>query len=138
MRALTIRQPWASLIIAGMKDVENRTWPTKHRGPLAIHAAVAVASPAEWEHAEMVCKTVAPKLMPLWSERVLPRGVVLGTVNLASCELGCDCSPWSFPEQYHFGLESADPFVEPVPATGALGIWEWRSDHSAARVGDQP
>ena len=38
MRALTIRQPWASLIAAGVKTIETRSWSTKYRGPLAIHA----------------------------------------------------------------------------------------------------
>ena len=38
MKALTIKQPWASLIIYGDKDVENRSWPTSYRGPLLIHA----------------------------------------------------------------------------------------------------
>lgn len=38
MKALTIRQPWASLIAAGVKTIETRSWSTKHRGPLAIHA----------------------------------------------------------------------------------------------------
>ena len=38
MKALTIRQPWASLIAAGVKTIETRSWSTKYRGPLAIHA----------------------------------------------------------------------------------------------------
>ena len=38
MRAITISQPFASLIADGHKFVENRTWPTPHRGQLAIHA----------------------------------------------------------------------------------------------------
>lgn len=38
MKALTIQQPYASLIAAGTKWVENRTWSTQYRGPLAIHA----------------------------------------------------------------------------------------------------
>lgn len=38
MKALTISQPFASLIAAGSKWIENRTWPTNYRGPLAIHA----------------------------------------------------------------------------------------------------
>lgn len=41
MKALTIRQPWAALIAAGVKTIETRSWPTKHRGPLAIHAGKA-------------------------------------------------------------------------------------------------
>jgi hypothetical protein len=39
MLALSIRQPWAHLIIAGVKRIENRNWRTSHRGPIAIHAA---------------------------------------------------------------------------------------------------
>lgn len=38
MRALTILQPYATLIVSGKKRVENRTWPTKYRGRLYIHA----------------------------------------------------------------------------------------------------
>lgn len=38
MKAITIRQPWASLIAAGVKTIETRSWSTKYRGPLAIHA----------------------------------------------------------------------------------------------------
>ena len=49
MKALSIRQPWAELIVHGLlrkrtqdrvhKDIENRTWRSAHRGPLLIHAA---------------------------------------------------------------------------------------------------
>lgn len=38
MKALTIRQPWASLIAHGVKTIETRSWSTEYRGPLAIHA----------------------------------------------------------------------------------------------------
>ena len=41
VRVLTVRQPWAWAIIQGGKDVENRSGPTKHRGPLLIHAGSA-------------------------------------------------------------------------------------------------
>jgi hypothetical protein len=40
MKALTIRQPWASLIALGVKHIETRSWSTRYRGPLAIHAGV--------------------------------------------------------------------------------------------------
>lgn len=40
LRALTIRQPWASLIIEGHKNIENRSRPTNHRGLLVIHAGL--------------------------------------------------------------------------------------------------
>jgi len=38
MKALSIRQPWADLIMLGVKNVENRTWSTNHKGPLLVHA----------------------------------------------------------------------------------------------------
>lgn len=44
MKAITIHQPWAHLIAIGEKRVENRTWVTGYRGPLAIHAGVSRAS----------------------------------------------------------------------------------------------
>ena len=39
MKALSIKQPWASLIAHGIKDIENRTWATKYRGKVLIHAS---------------------------------------------------------------------------------------------------
>ena len=39
MKALSLWQPWASLIAAGVKRFETRHWETRHRGPIAIHAA---------------------------------------------------------------------------------------------------
>ena len=39
MKAITLHQPWASLIALGVKTIETRSWATKHRGPIAIHAA---------------------------------------------------------------------------------------------------
>lgn len=38
LKALTLHQPWASLVACGAKTVETRSWSTKYRGPLAIHA----------------------------------------------------------------------------------------------------
>ena len=50
MRALTIRQPWASLIAAGMKTIETRSWSTKYRGPLAIHAGKHEPAVCAYQH----------------------------------------------------------------------------------------
>ena len=38
MKALTLHQPWASLVAVGVKTIETRSWSTKYRGRLAIHA----------------------------------------------------------------------------------------------------
>ena len=50
MKALTLHQPWASLIAIGAKKIETRSWATSYRGPLAIHAAVR--KPDMNEHGE--------------------------------------------------------------------------------------
>lgn len=42
MKALTLWQPWASLVALGVKTIETRSWLTKYRGPLAIHAAASM------------------------------------------------------------------------------------------------
>lgn len=49
MKALTIRQPWAQLIAIGAKTIETRSWPTKHRGRIAIHAG-AHRPATVWHH----------------------------------------------------------------------------------------
>lgn len=46
MKALTLWQPWASLVSLGVKSIETRSWSTDYRGPLAIHAARK--RPASW------------------------------------------------------------------------------------------
>lgn len=48
MKAITLWQPWASLVAVGAKTIETRSWSTKHRGPLAIHAAAK--RPRNHEH----------------------------------------------------------------------------------------
>ena len=42
MKALSIKQPRADLIIRGLKDVENRTWSTTYRGPMLVHAGLGL------------------------------------------------------------------------------------------------
>ena len=42
MKALSVRQPWAWAIIYAGKDVENRTWPTRYRGFVIVHASQRV------------------------------------------------------------------------------------------------
>lgn len=71
MKTLSIRQPWASLILLGIKRIENRSWPAPSAligQRLAIHAARKPDS-----------------LHALPDPATLPRGVLLGTVRLVAC-----------------------------------------------------
>jgi hypothetical protein len=48
MKAICIHQPWAHFIVKGFKDIENRSWKTKYRGPILIHAGVNVETAHEF------------------------------------------------------------------------------------------
>ena len=45
MKCISIREPWASIILSGRKTIEVRSWKTTHRGPLALHCSKKVAGP---------------------------------------------------------------------------------------------
>lgn len=59
MKALSIRQPWAWLIVNGFKDIENRSWHTKYRGPVLIHASKGLTR-KEYDEA---CATIVDRLI---------------------------------------------------------------------------
>ncbi len=107
-KALTIHQPFASLIVAGIKDVENRSKPTQYRGTLIIHAGLTAEAGPMAEHGHLV---------PAY-----PAGAIIGTVELVGCTWGY-ASPWTIEGQWQWIL--ANPRAcEPVPAKGALSLWK--------------
>ena len=113
VKALTVRQPWASLIMAGIKDVENRSWSTNHRGLLAIHAGSTLEADGLALHG------------PLLTDRAkLPRGAMLGTVTLADVVEGHD-SRWALSGYYHWLLTDPRPLEPPRLMPGHLGLWNW-------------
>ena len=121
MKALTVRQPWAALLMAGIKDVENRSQPTSFRGRLAVHAALKFADPSPY----LVLADVAAELELSKSAVLrLPRGVVLGSVELHDCRQDSG-SRWALPGQWHWLVRDPRPLPEPVPARGQLGVWNW-------------
>ena len=94
MRALTIYQPWASLIAVGAKTYETRSWATRHRGPIAIHAGKKIPS-------TIMCATDIPYIIPAIGRAFgiqekpiiniieyldsLPLGAVIATAELVGC-----------------------------------------------------
>jgi hypothetical protein len=122
MRALTVRQPWASLIIRGGKDIENRDWPTTQRGIVAIHSSAKLHR-SDMEDACDFMRSFIPRFS---AERFradnVPPGVILGTVEIVGCVLA-STSPW-FCGGYGFVLRNATAFAKPIPCRGALGFWE--------------
>jgi activating signal cointegrator 1 len=84
MKALTVLQPWAQLLMLGVKRYETRSWKTKHRGPLLIHAGRALS-----ETTRVLCGAEpfrgALAQAGIRGPGDLPRGVFLGAVILEDC-----------------------------------------------------
>jgi len=84
MKALSIRQPWATLLCLGIKRYETRTWRTDYRGPIALHAGAVFDATAR-----RLCldAPVADWLRKAgyFNPRALPRGQIIGTAILADC-----------------------------------------------------
>lgn len=111
-RALTIKQPWATLIAAGIKDVENRSWPTSYRGPLLIHAGKA------FDHDWNACAHLSRRGYDL---DALPAGGIIARCQLVDCVQDSD-SPWAEPDQWHWILRDVEP-VAFTACRGMLGLW---------------
>lgn len=119
IKTLTLRQPWAGLVMSGAKPIENRTWrPSLTTGErFAIHAGKTLD---EWPpFLDERLKVSVPDL----------RGMILGTVELVgvhdvTCCTSASCEAWGMPGA-RFHWELADPiFLEsPVRAGGKLGLW---------------
>ena len=78
MKALSIKQPWAWLIIHGGKDIENRTWHTKFRGRFLVHAAQGMTS-NEFTNAFLYCHD---RGLTMPDRDDMLRGGIIGTVEL--------------------------------------------------------
>ena len=118
--ALSVRQPWAWLIVHGWKNIENRTWPTRVRGRVMIHAA-RTWTEEEWEDAEIFVAGFAPSLadrIPRPGECCL--GGIVGEVTILDC-VTAHSSEW-FCGPYGFVLAEQQelPFQ---PCKGALGFF---------------
>ena len=132
MKAITLTQPWATLVAIGAKRIETRSWRTSHRGPLAIHAAKGMP---DW--AKDICNEEPFRSVLLAAGIAgvcdLPRGCVIATASL----IGCLTTEQSFPSEQEeaFGdygpgrfawwLDNVVPLPAPIPAKGSLGLWEW-------------
>jgi hypothetical protein len=131
LRVLTVREPWATLIVTGQKDVENRSRAFGHRGPLLIHASGTLTR----SYYESACA---------WISRYVSRDNPRHTVTLPTFEAckancgkiigGCEVvyctqdslSRWFDDCGYGIGLEGAWKALEPVAFKGQLCLGTYR------------
>lgn len=113
MKAITICQPYAELIARGEKLIENRTWPTAYRGPLAIHAGKS----RSWLDED--------------DERRYPGmvyGAVIAVVDLIGCRPISRLPPELVAHEHANGpicwiLKNVRR-IEPFPCRGRQGLWD--------------
>lgn len=128
--ALSVRQPWAWLIVHRHKGIENRSWPTKFRGPFLVHASKTVDLDGyEWVRSR-------------FPEIALPHrngfdvGGYVGVATLSAMfppepDASAACDPWRDPAQWGHYLENAHAFPKMLPDVGQLGYFKV---HNATRL----
>lgn len=115
VRALSIRQPWAWLVLHGGKDVENRSWSTNFRGRAYIHASQDMTR-REYDEARYFASRVNPSLvLPRMEE--LQKGGIVGSVDITGSVPSSD-SAW-FTGPYGFVLSDPRP-MDLFPCKGKL------------------
>jgi hypothetical protein len=136
MKAISLLQPWATLLVSGRKLHETRCWATDYRGPIAIHASLG----RQFLHLyadERFWRSITD--LGFADRNDLPRGVVLGIGELVSCEPTCEVSTtrvdlwfgdWrkidpNGRRRYAWRIVMRECFTKPIPAKGRLGLWEW-------------
>lgn len=150
MKALTIWQPWASLIMIGAKPYEFRSWlaPRSIVGKrIVIHAGARATRQDEFDdlierlrNPEMAWSTclkadvALPFLLQHYGPSKLPLGAGLGTAVVGvsregshiAKEFGGDPSLYSnLPDNWGWPLAEIEAFSAPVPMSGMQGLWNW-------------
>lgn len=124
-RALTLTQPWATLIATGKKCVETRSWMTNYRGRLAIHAAKGFPKEArDFASTERALGRLPARI---------PVGAIVATARIVDCvpthEAAVSVSALErlygdyTPGRWAWVLADIDELEEPIGALGALGLW---------------
>lgn len=135
MKAITLHQPFASLVAGGLKTYETRSWRTDYRGPLAIHAAM-IDKPIPWEIETKLNSMVKPYDFVRMG---YPLGAVLAVVDLvdvvvmdAGLIAGMDGNNITFgdwsPGRFAWRLENPRR-IKPYYIRGQQGIWNLSQEH---------
>lgn len=121
IRCLSLWQPWACVMLYGPKDLENRPWTTKVRGPLLVHAAMTKR--------DMRPETdrIIRKQWDRWTLAKRPPvvfGAIVGIVEVTGCGTPEDYpgNPWAWGPFCH-AWAKRQAFHAPVPYRGSQGFF---------------
>lgn len=127
MKVLTIREPWASLIINGYKKYEFRSWKTNYRGKILIHAGLGID------------EDVLNRFKDYNIE--FSKGAIIGEADLVDCILVDEefsdnlrkINPMvyaksNYTEIYAWKLDNVKKYDKPINVKGKLGLWNYDMD----------
>lgn len=122
MKALTIKQPWASFIAHGIKDVENRTWKTNFRGKVLIHAAKKPVDASDDIFSLEQFKVIENNIHA-FDEHT--NGAIIGEVDIVDCVQNHP-SIWAEKGVFNWVLANAVLYDKPIfNVKGKLSFWEF-------------
>lgn len=119
MKALTLRPTWAWFVVNGYKDIENRSWPTRQRGRIWIHASSSRVTRAEYERFLSTCREQG--IIDFPSREEFQTGGIVGSVEIVEC-VNNSSSLW-FVGPYGFVLKNAQNTLF-KPMKGRLGFFD--------------
>lgn len=135
MKAITIKQPWASLIVSGLKDIENRSWKTNFRGRVLIHAGETVSKNGWREMNQRQIDVAASTKMMGAIFNELPFGAIIGSVEIVGCVQN---HPSIWAEKGAWNWVLANPVMFPEPITGVKGKLSFWNYDCGERTGQKP
>ena len=116
MKVIVVRQPWAWLIVNRFKDIENRSWRTKYRGPLLIQASARLPTKRELTEYRLYAKKRGVKLFEEFET-----GGIVGMVHLKDCVTSSKSKWFEGPIGWVLSKPKRLPFV---PLKGQLGLFD--------------
>ncbi len=142
VKVISLLQPWASLLVMGHKTIETRSWNTKYRGELYIHASKRKIIAHEQTYDLVSALEEIPGFIDNYAH--LPYGAIIGKVNLnnvfQSENFFTKDQDWSTgikisklemalgdysPNRFGWDTDSPIQFSKPTPAKGQLRIWSF-------------
>ena len=135
MKALTVKQPWGSLIALGLKDIENRTWKTNFRGMIYIHVGKSRTKSDELEvlltdqnyiDIHKFKKSIGVEDRVAEYMDTFPLGAIIGEVEIVDC-INDSKSTWAMDNHWHWVLKNPVLYEKPIlNVKGKLSFWEFK------------
>ena len=133
MKTLSLLQPWASLVVMGLKKIETRSWRTSHRGELLIHASLGrkgallaneqpftkyIKGFSSLPFGAIIGKVILDDVVPV--EQLYYSDATMNKLTLEEKAFG-DYTKG----RYAWILSEPEQFSKPIPVKGGLGLWEF-------------